>query len=184
GIRFLVYGDHGRIDRLCGRKAVRPEEDLQEFLEGHLVDVLVHRNVGLDRAGLVLDRAALDLDRDAEPLERLVDLLVDVRLLLGRVLRAISRLVEVAAGRACVERSVNRILPVRLIGILLGVLRIALRRSDPTVSLAGRLDGADHRIPGDADQAKGSTARRPACSDTSSSASIAPAPGYRNRDDG
>src|SRR5439155_9868569 len=132
-----------------------------------------HRNIGLDRAGLVLDLAALDLDRDAEPLERLVDLLVDVRLLLGRVLRAISRLVEVAAGRACVERSVNRILPVRRIAVLVGVLRVALGWAEPTVPFSSWLHRADHRIPGGTRQVKGSAAGRVVAS--TGSASTAPA---------
>src|SRR5438093_836339 len=99
-VRLLIDGDQRRVDRLRGRQAVRPQEDLQEFLEGHLVDVLVHRHIRLDRARLVLDLAAFDLDRDAEPLERLVDLLVDVRLLFRRVLRAVPRFVEVPSRGA------------------------------------------------------------------------------------
>src|SRR5437867_7838271 len=144
-VRLLIHGDHGRVDRLRGRKAVRPQEDRQEFFEGHLVDVLVHWHVRLDRARLVLDLAAFDLDRDAEPLERLVDLLVHVRLLLWRVLRAVPRFVEVSSRGPRVERRVHRILPVRRIAVLLRVLGIALGRAEPAVSFPGRLHGADHR---------------------------------------
>src|SRR6266581_58482 len=143
-IRLLIDGHHGWIDGLRGRQAVRPQEDLQEFFEGHLVDVLVHRHVRLDRARLVLDLAAFDLDRDAEPLESFVDLLVDVRLLFRRVLRSVPRFVEVSSRGASVERRVHRILPVRRIGVLFRVLGIALGRAEATVSLAARFHRANH----------------------------------------
>src|SRR5439155_1094802 len=81
-----------------GFRPILPQEDEEELLEGHLVDVLIQRYVRLDRARFVLDLAAADLDRDAESLERLVDLLVDVGLLLRRVLGPVPWLVEISAG--------------------------------------------------------------------------------------
>src|SRR5207245_9527434 len=122
---------------------------------------------------------ALDLDGDPEPFERLVDFLVDVRLLLVGVLRAIPRLVEIPSRRARMERRVHRIFPIRRIAVLLRVLRIALGRAEPTVSLSSRLDGTDPRIPGGTRQVKGSTAggvaRSPGPAATAPSASTSPA---------
>src|SRR5207253_6334189 len=61
----------------------------------------------------------------------------------------------------------------------LRVLRIALGRAEPTVSLSSRLDGTDHRIPGGTRQVKGSTAggvaRSTGPAATAPSASTSPA---------
>src|SRR2546422_2421286 len=145
GVRLLVHLDDGRVDALRRREPVRPEEDEEEVLETHFVDVLVHRDIRLDRSRLVLDCPAFDLHRDAEPLERLVDLLVDVRLLLRRVLRAVPRFVEVAPCSPRVERRVDGVLPVRRVPVFPGVFGIALRRTESTIAFTRRLYGPDHR---------------------------------------
>src|SRR5439155_20966194 len=137
-LRLLVDGDESRVDRLRGGQPILPEEDGEELLEGHLVDVLIQRYVRLDRARFVLDLAAADFDRDAELLERLVDLLVDVGLLLRRVLGPVPGLVEIAAGGSRVERRMDRILPVRGVRVPVRILRIALRRAEAAVSLPAR----------------------------------------------
>src|SRR5207247_2249286 len=94
--------------------------------------------------------------RDSEPLEGLVDFLVDVRLLLGRVLDAVSRFVEVAPGSPGMERRVHRILPVRRVGVLVRILRIPLRGTEASVPFSAWFHGAGHPM-GTADSAiKGS----------------------------
>src|SRR5207245_7775508 len=159
-VRLLVHLDDGRVDALRRREPVRPEEDEEQVLEPHLVDVLVHRDIRLDRSRLVLDLPAFDLHRDAEPLERFVDFLVDVRLLLRRVLRAVPRFVEVAPCGPRVERRVDGVLPVRRVRVLLGVFGIALRRTESTIAFAGRLYGPDHRAGEALRWDKRATARR------------------------
>src|SRR5207244_3786635 len=47
-VRLLVDGDQRRIDPLRGGEPIRAEEDQEQFVEGHLVDVFVQRDVGLD----------------------------------------------------------------------------------------------------------------------------------------
>src|SRR5207249_4712885 len=79
--------------------------------------------------------------RDPESLEGLVDLLVDVRLLLGRVLDAVSRLVEVPTGSPSMEGRVHRILPVRRVGVLVRILQIPLRGTEASVPFSARFRG-------------------------------------------
>src|SRR5207237_5917309 len=117
-------GDGGRVNLSCRGEPVPSQEDEEEFLEGHLVDVLVQRYVRLDRTRLVLHLAVTDLDRDAESLERFVDLLVDVGLFLRRVLDPVPWLVGVSAGGATLEPRVGRIPPGRGVRV---IVRLRLR---------------------------------------------------------
>src|SRR5207245_401535 len=93
------------------------------------------------------------------PLERFVDFLVDVRLLLRRVLRAVPRFIEVAPRGPRVERRVDGVLPICRIPVFLGVFGIALRRTESTIAFAGRLYGPDHRAGEAMRQNKGSMSR-------------------------
>src|SRR2546421_11758006 len=69
GVCLLVDRDQRGVDRFRGGQPIRPEEDEEQFLEAHLVDVLVQRDVGLDRPRFVLDFPIADFHCDPGPLE-------------------------------------------------------------------------------------------------------------------
>src|SRR3990170_5012757 len=127
------------------REAVRAEQHRQERVEVQLLDGLPAGDVLVDDPRLWLLDAAEDLGGDAELRERRVDLPVDVRLLRLVVLRAVLRIVEVAARSPRVERRVDGVLPVPRVRVLLRVLRVPVRRPRPPVRLARGYLRADHR---------------------------------------